>query len=182
MREEERLKEIIDRAAHLEASQPLSADQLRQVGRELGIDPAHVDKARKQVEQEERASRWRSRKRRVLVLLAVAMVVVIGATAGLVGLGVHLLRDDLTPDFERQIELVDDAEPYLSGENREAFDELIERYRAANDTDEKLQLMARINEGLRKAVFFAARHGDARSAGILQENQRLSSRFFFASH
>jgi hypothetical protein len=81
--------------------------------------------------------------------------------------------------FTSQLALLEEARPLIGGETV-ALDELVVKFRASNDLQEKINLMLRLNRGLHDPVFFQSPIGNAKAKSILEENSRLHTLFFFA--
>ena len=191
---DEDLGRIIERAARLQAQHTgLHEDALDDIGAQLGIDPSHLSRARDEVAAENARRRQRRTLGWVFGSLAAVAVLGVGATFAVGWLVVGAVQPaprsvsvrtssaPLDAAFERQIALVEEAAPYLSDSNWTALQDDIAAFHAADTQARRVQLMKRVNSGLKSAVFFKRRIGDAKADSILSENRDLKTQFFFAS-
>ena len=185
------LSDLVGRAQELqdEANQRYTAKEAKQAAAELGIAPAYVDaalaeKARRPPASPPRSLSW-------VLALCVCLPVVgtfswwVWGTVVVVTIQEETTRvvpgvdEKLEKAFASQLELLEESRAIIGGEAA-ALDELVVKFHAKADPQEKIAIMLRLNRGLHDPVFFKSPIGNAKAESILQENSRLHTLFFFA--
>lgn len=189
------MEEIIARAQKLQNEAASTPDQTMQIAQELGIQPHFIEAARAQL-REERARAVPTPPAPAprpmvwpwilgglfFIFNTLIIVMLVREPSEPVEITITSPKEEnpsLEDAFARQIRLVEESRGIL-GEQAKPIDELVRAFQAAETLSQKLTIMKRINAALGEAVFFRSRIGDARAAGILEENRELDTIFFFA--